>query len=261
MPTPIVTVVPTLERMRAIYQLPRDGGASSPRFAAYRAIAPEWGLSPWNPMAGEHATASVAAMQAIDAEGVALAAARDAARALEHTAPVVLAVVVLSPGLWTDRLASDVERTLAPDRVAGHGLVVTWTREPLEADDVVRLARAEVARIVWTAHHGAANTAWQALEREGLARAIGDGRPPVQERPFGDVPAVMRAHGEARGLDGIAPIAFGDAVAEPLGWTPHGLPADAGLRWATAHARALVQARGAARAVATAGWLRAVAEA
>jgi hypothetical protein len=260
MSSPNVTIVPTLARMAAIYRLPREGGPASPRFAAYRAIAPEWGLSPWNPMAGAHALASVVALQAVDAEGVAREAARDAARELDHTAPVVLAVVVLSPGLWTDRLASDVERTLAPARVAGHGLVVTWAGEPVDANDVVRLARAEVARIVWTAHHGVADTAWQVLEREGFARAHGDRRPSAQEPPLGAVAAVMRTRGEARGLDGIAPIAFGDAVAEHLGWTPHCLPAEAGLHWATAHARAHVRAHGAERAVRMSGWLRASAE-
>lgn len=251
----LVTVVPTLARMAAVYALSRDGGPTSPRFREYRTMAHEWGFSAWNPMAGDHAADATAALLALDAEALVRSAAQDVAERLGLTAPIVLAVAVLSPGLWTDRLATEVERTLGPHRTAHYGLVATWTREPVTADDLVRLTRAEVARIAWASLHGDASTLVAVLEREGLARAIADGRPALQEQPWGDVAAIVRVHAGARGLDAIAPVAYGDAVATQMGWAPHGLPERAGLRWAAAHARVLVHADGAAAAVRRTGWL------
>lgn len=250
-----VTVVPTLARMAAVYALSRDGGPTSPRFRAYRAMAHEWGVSAWNPMAGDHAADATAALLALDAEALVRSAAQDVAERLGLTVPIVLAVAVLSPGLWTDRLATEVERVAAAERVAGRGQIVFWTREPVTVADVEREARAELTRVAWTARHGRALTLRAVLEREGLARAIGEDVSPAADVPWGEIAAVVARDGDATGLDRVAPVLFGDAVAETLGWTPRGLPPDAGLRWAAAEARHALRKHGASAVLAQTGWL------
>lgn len=251
-----VTVVPTLAIMAEIYRLPKDGGAQSPRFASYVAqSATTWGLSSYNPMAGAHAAEAVAALLALDAERVAFEAATAAAQRFGVVEPVLLAVVLMSPGMWTDRLANDVERIAAADRVPGKGQMVFWTREPVTVADVAREARAELARVAWTARHGRALTLRAVLEREGMARAIGQGPSPDADEPWGDVAAIVARDGDVTGLDHVAPVLFGDAVAESLGWTPRGLPALAGLRWAAAEAHRAIRAHGAPAVLADRAWL------
>lgn len=244
--------------MAEIYRLPENGGAQSPRFASYVAqAATTWGMSSYNPMAGPPAAEAVQALLAIDAERVALEGASAAAHALQIAEPALLAVVLLSPGMWTDRLANDVERIAADERVAGKGQIVFWTREPVTVADVVREARAELTRVAWTARHGRALALRAVLEREGLARAVGDEAAPPADEPWGDVAAIVARDGDAIGLDRVAPVLFGDAVAETLGWTPRGLPADAGLRWAAAEARQALRTHGASAVLAQTGWLSA----
>ena len=254
--TPRVTVVPTLAVMAELYRLPKDGGAESSRFAAYvRHAATTWGMSSYNPMAGPHAAESVAALLALDAEGAAFRAATAAARELGWEDEATLAVVVLSPGMWTDRLANGVERIAAAERVAGKGQVVFWTREPVTEADVVREARAELARVAWTTQHGRATTLRAVLEREGLARAIGDVAGPASEEPWGAVAEMVTRDGALAGLDRVAPVLFGDAVADTLGWTPRGLPMQAGLRWAAAEARRAMREHGTPAVLTRTGWL------
>src|SRR5258708_27449122 len=93
-------VGPTLATMAAIYRLDRAGGPSSPRFRASLArVEYEPGLAAYNPMAGPAALASVERLLELDAEAIAGRRAEEAE----------IAVVVSSPGLWTDRIATEVE--------------------------------------------------------------------------------------------------------------------------------------------------------
>ena len=53
---PRLSIAPTLVAMAGIYALTREGGPKLPRFAAYVALTPtNWGLVPYNPMAGDAA--------------------------------------------------------------------------------------------------------------------------------------------------------------------------------------------------------------
>ena len=211
--------------MAEIYRLDRTGGVRSPRFVAYLArVESEHALAPYNPMAGPAALASVQRLIELDAEAI----------AGRHAAEAELAVVVSSPGLWTDRIATEVELRTDPGPPA---LVRFWAGEPIETADVERESAAAATRARWLGRHGPARTLADVLAREGAAYAVAGS-------PFGPLEAAEATLvGDAVGLLGaseqrgdIAAVLFGDPAAVALGGTPLGLPWHAGYRWAIARA-------------------------
>src|SRR5262245_34348421 len=134
-----IQLVPTLETMAEIYQLPREGGAASPRFKRYLELLPRfYGLVAYNPMAGPHALETTEQLLAINAEAVALEGARDVASLCSYPDPITLAVVLCAPGAWTHRLTTEIEHRTSRRGPSGHGLVLHWTRETPTAEHIRR---------------------------------------------------------------------------------------------------------------------------
>lgn len=238
---PRIAVAPTLATMRELYRLSRDGGPRSERFRAYTArVEHAFGLVAYNPMAGSAALEGVERLLALDAESVAGDAARAVAGRCAYDGPITLAVVLASPGLWTDRLATEVEYRTTQPRRADHGLVYCWAKEPTTSDDVHREATAEAGRVMWTALHGAAPSLHAVLAREGLAYALagesGDDDPAVRD--------ALDVLGDTATMGDIGAVLYGDPAAVALGWSPLGLAGRAGYRWAVARAATLVAAHG-----------------
>jgi hypothetical protein len=241
----MVTVVPTLVRMAEIYRLPREGGNASPRFHEYvRHVEHEWGFVAYNPMAGDAAAEAVNTLIALDAEELAREAAAAVAASAGHQAPITLAVIVRSAGMWTDRVATTVQDRTAPAPPRdGHGLVQLWSREPITAAQVRVESAAECARIVWHAERGAAMTVQSLMAREGNAYATAAHRT-NEALPYGaaspadreTVDGALELLGESRAQSDAASILFGDAGATAMGWTPLGIPDDGGYRVATERA-------------------------
>jgi hypothetical protein len=235
----MVTVVPTLVRMAEIYRLPREGGNASPRFHAYvRHVEHEWGFVAYNPMAGDAAAETVDALIALEAEPLARDAAQAVATDADYQLPITLAVIVRSKGMWTDRVATAVQdRTAAAPPREGHGLVQLWSREPVSAALVRVESAAECARIIWHSQHGPARTARAVLAREGHAYAAAN-RITKEPLPYGPatdedrlaVGNAIEILGNSREQSDVAAILFGDASAAAMGWTPLGVPEDAGYR-------------------------------
>jgi hypothetical protein len=253
--------------MAEIYALPRDGGPKGPRFAAYVARTPtEWGLVPYNPMAGDAALEAVHSLIALDAEAVALQAASQVATSCAYTDALVLAIAVRSKGLWTDRIATEVdERVTGKSRVVHQGVMSLWSREESTRDTVARETVAEAVRVMWHAQHGVADTLSRVLACEGLAYALADIQlasldasqsPPAFSTPITpeDSVTVIEAIdilGDTRQAGEIAGVLYGDDAAKEMGWTPLGVPAYAGYRWAVARARERVMREGASVALHT----------
>ena len=245
-------VVPTLELMAAIYRLSRAGGPRSPRFTEYVKHAEHvFGLSGYNPMAGDAAHDAVTHLMEIGAERLAEEAMHDVVGRLGHADAITLALVVASTGMWTDRLATEVAHRTALERSAHRGTVLLWTRESIERDDVLREAAAETVRIAWTARHGDAASVVTMLAREGLAYAPSLNQwaptPPDTSAGMNDVLAVL---GDSRTLGDIVAVLYGDDAASELGHPPAGLPARTGFAWAAARADEFIAQRGAATALA-----------
>jgi hypothetical protein len=211
--------------MAEIYRLDRAGGVRSPRFAAYLdRVENRRALAAYNPMAGPAALASVQRLIELDAEAI----------ASRYAAEAELAVVVSSPGLWTDRVATEVELRTDPEPPA---LVRFWAGEPVDAADVERECAAAAQRVRWRLRHGPARTVDAVLAREGAAYVVAGS-------PFGTLEAgeaelvsdAVELLGASEQQGDIAAVLFGDPAAVALGWTPLGLPWHAGYRWAIARA-------------------------
>lgn len=253
-----VHIAPTLRTMAGVYALSREGGPKSPRFAAYVSQTPtNWGLVPFNPMAGEAALDAVSALIALDAETLAQHAAQQVVTACDYAEKITLAIAVRSKGLWTDRIATEVdERVTAKPRVPHRGVISLWSREEISTEDIAREAAAEAVRVMWHAQHGVADSLSRVLACEGLAYAlagsVGDLGPYATQVSPEETVAVIEAFevlGDSTKASEIAGVLYGDEAAKEMGWTPLGIPKYAGYRWAIARALSHVTNVGAARAL------------
>lgn len=236
-----VTIAPTLETMAGIYRLTREGRAKSPRFVAYLAHAErEWGFSAYNPMAGPPALDLVKQLLSLGAEGLAQDSAQKVVEQCEFHGPITLAVVVASPGMWTDRIATEVQHRMAGKHTNHSGTVLCWPGEPVNADTIRRESIAEAVRTMWTRLRGPAVTLQSVLSQEGLAYALhpepfaglvgeaGDGGVSVEQ--------ALTVLGDSPEIADIVGVMYGDEAARHLGWTPLGVADHAGYRWAVARA-------------------------
>lgn len=256
----MVRIDPTLQTMAQIYEMSSEGGPKSPRFAAYVARTPtQFGLVPYNPMAGDAARDAVNALLALDAETVARHAAGSVAVACEYAPELVLAIAVRSKGLWSDRVATEVdERVTGKPRVPHRGIISLWSREENTVATIARESAAEAVRVMWHAEHGIADTLNRVLACEGLAYALaasaadlGPYSAPLMPEESIAVIEALEVLGDTRQAGEIAGVLYGDAAAKEMGWTPLGIPPYAGYRWAIQHAAAGVRNFGAAASLAT----------
>ncbi|MBX9927369.1 MAG: hypothetical protein K2X99_00520 [Gemmatimonadaceae bacterium] len=246
----MITIVPTLVPMAAVYRLARTGGPRSPRFAAYVQHAQSsWGFAAYNPMAGDHARDTVDALVALDAERIVAEEATRVAGVLAWRDPITLAVVVASPGMWTDRLATETLHRTHGERRAGHGLVTLWAREEMTAALVRREAAAETVRTIWHAQHGVAHTVATVVAREGLAYAMAGELPTLEAEVADAVAGAFAVVRESDAMGDAVALLFGDDAASAQEWPTIGIAERAGERWAVRRAHAALAAIGAAAAM------------
>ena len=215
----MVRVVPTLALMADVYRQSTSGGAESDRFRAYVAAARHRApISGYNPMTSKDVLATVEALLAIDAEGV-------VARAVggDHD-DVELFITVATPGMWTERLSTEVHHRLGPPT----GQVLLWTGEDTSVETVRREAIAQAVRV----QHGPVRTVAEVAAREGLAYA----RAGMTGACHDLVAEALDVVGDDEGIGTMAALLYGDAAAVQLGWTPLGLPWLAGYDHAIAEA-------------------------
>ncbi|HEY3190440.1 MAG TPA: hypothetical protein VGJ70_23315 [Solirubrobacteraceae bacterium] len=129
------------------------------------------------------------------------------------------------------RLVTEAEHRLRGERSAGR--VQLWAGEPAGPGDVRRETAAEVVRVAWTQLHGPPDDVHAALVREGLALALsaspGEPLSPDEREAVRDALAVV---GAGRAPADVLGVAYGDPLAEALGWAPMGLPDRGGCRYA-----------------------------
>jgi len=231
---PQTEIVPTLAAMAEIYRLPREGGSASPRFKRYVELVPRlYGLAAYNPMAGPHALETVEQLLAVDAERISLEAASEAADRCGYREPIALAVVLCAPGLWTDRLASEIQHRTVGRPPCGRGLILHWTRETPTAEQIRREAIAEAVRVMAVALRVDHESVSSLLAREGLAYALG-GNPygPMTAEDEHAVRDAVDVLGASEQISDMTAVLYGDAAAAALGWTSAGVPEHGGYRWA-----------------------------
>lgn len=237
--------------MAQVYALSRSGGPKSERFAAYVArVEHEFGLVGYNPMAGPPAAAAVEALMALDAESLMAAAARDVAAKCAFRDAITLAIVVASPGMWTDRLATEVQLRTLGMRKPAHGLVYLWTGDLHDERSIRRESAAEAVRVIWTSIHGSASTVRDVLAREGLAYALAG--TPYGSSSGEDAAAVTDAVSvlaDSTSISDITAVLYGDPACAAHGWPELGIAEHAGYQSAIARAEEGIKALGAPAAV------------
>ncbi len=247
----IVTIAPALETMAELYKLSRDGGPKSERFTEYvKRVEHEWGLVSYNPMAGAAAVEAVQQAIALGAEQIASEAAADTIADCEYTGGVItLAVVVASAGMWTDRLATEIEYRTTGKRRADHGQVILWSREAITAEDVRRESVAETVRTMWTSLHGQARTLHAVLAREGLAYGLADPKAIAQPGNEAAISDALEILGDSTTQGDIVAVLYGDAVAHKMGWPTLGISDRGGAIWAAQRAVRMIAEIGEAAAL------------
>jgi hypothetical protein len=235
-----VRIVPTLSAMAEVYRLTTEGGPESPRFQRFVELAKDGApVSGYNPMTSKDALGTVEALLAIDAEDKAKDTANQYAEELGIEEDLDLAITVATPGLWTDRLATEIEHRLGGRRWKE---IVLWTGEDADEEAVRAATTAQAVRAAWALLHGPPRRVSHAAGQEGLAAAIADAEasapePEPDEDP-GDrsVAAALDVFAEDTELSSRAALLYGDEVARQFGWMPLGVKPSAGYAYCRAKA-------------------------
>ncbi len=222
-----VEPVPFLAQLRDLYTQPRGFA----RFKEYLDILRsqtgemELPISNVNPMAKPHVLEQVEKLLALDAETVALEAAREGASRLDGIDDALRLIVIVADdalGGWTNRAFTQFSHRYESKHQVARGWVVVmlWSSE----EPTVGLLRAETLaslyRTIDERRNGKVRTLREILDREIRAQAFAG-----VESPYTD--ATYRVKVEPYLDSRAAPIVFaslyGDEIAESLGYSPLGI--------------------------------------
>jgi hypothetical protein len=237
-----VRIAPTLSAMADIYQLSIDGGPESPRFTRYMDLNRDgYPIAGFTPMTTNKETVkTVDALVELDAEELASEIANECARDLGLREDIGLSITVATPGMWTDRLATEIEHRVGGRRWSE---IIVWSGEEVDADRLRRLTKAQMVRAGWATIHHPPRTVAQLAGQEGLsgafAREDGDETP----SPDAAVAEVLAVVGEDSHLATRAAFLYGDEVAEKLGWLPLGVGPSAGYQHSIALALEMLRSK------------------
>jgi hypothetical protein len=226
-----VRVVPTLAAMAEVYRRSAVGGRDSPRFQTYADLGREGvPVAGWNPMTSKDVLGTIERLQSIGAEAIVADVAAEVSRTLGAEEDVAVAIVVAAPGMWTDRLGTEVEHRLAG---RGRNEVLFWQGEDVGADAVRAVATADVVRALWACRYGIPASVKDAVAQEGLALSLAG----MGGRFDDEAARVFDVLAEDTTLSSMVAFLYGDEAATGMGYTPVGLGARVGER----HAVALVE--------------------
>jgi hypothetical protein len=252
-----VDYVPLLQVQRDLHGIPRG----MERFRQYlRTIANEDGTSlglpslvTMNPMGKDHVTALLEQFLAMDADGIAARVLAEAVTVLENEPGDFKATLVIADDLkggWTNRYATEftlrfpggasMPGTIRPPKWTTHFWVtgVLWSSEAASERAVSEAILTALYRAVYLQRHGAARNLREMLAQEGyvMSRAGCTG-PTLDEDDIEYTREVIEPFLEAGDMRTAVECLFGDAAAQTLGFTPHGLSPWAGLAVALHDAR------------------------
>lgn len=215
-----ITVHPTLDSMAVIYSLSTEGGADSVRFRSYVDLAGSGHrVHAYNPMTSNPtALETVEALRAVDAESL----VQSTLESFEGLGDLETAVVVLTPGAWTDRLFTEVR-----GRRDGLGAIWFWSGTAVDESVVVGIARAEAVRTIWRRLHGVPRTLLEFAAQEATAaNAVGFESAHADDA----VAEVLEIAGGATDDHTLIGFLVGDEQAEAADWRGVGLSRDEGPR-------------------------------
>jgi len=222
-----VRIAPTLAAMADIYQLSTDGGPESPRFTKYVELNRDgYPVAGFTPMTTSDDTVeTIQALIELDAEELASETANECARDLGLRADIGLSITVATPGMWTDRLATEIEHRIGGRRWSE---ILVWSGEEVDADRLRLLTKAQMVRAGWATIHQPPRTVAQLAGQEGLAGAVTQPEGEAAPAPDPAVAEVLATIGDDAHMATRASFLYGDEVAQKMGWTPLGIGPSAG---------------------------------
>lgn len=219
-----ILIAPALTIMADVYRLSASGGAESDRFAAYREAAqqhlPVYG---YNPMTSEPILRTIEGLIDLDAETVALQAANAAAEAIGFRQDSTMHLTVATPGMWTDRLATEVDHRLKASDPVG---VLLWIDDPLTAEHIREQVGSQITRLAAFVERGgqAPATLLQAVSQEGKAQALSG----ITGEHNDNAADILEILGSEQDVATMVAFLYGDDAASKLGYTPLGLADNVG---------------------------------
>ncbi len=214
--------------MAEVYSKSTRGGVTSDRFRAYveagRCGLPVHG---YNPMTSEPVLETIEALIGVDAEARLHEVANRAAGSLGHDQHSVMYLTVATPGMWTDRLATEVEHRLLAKQP---GSAVLWVGEPIEPAALDAEFAAQTVRRVHHCWFGAPRTLASAVRQEGLAGAyagvVGQAHPGAAE--------VLEVLADDSTFATQVAFMYGDDAASVMGFSALGVSGRTGFEHAVA---------------------------
>ena len=240
-----IKYISTLPVLRELYEKPRDMN----RFNWYveqmtgvneagkvDVVMP---ITAANPMGREHCLAAVNALMAFDADGVAAAAAQEAAQRLaqvEQRARVYINVIDDLKGGWTNRYFVEAKDRLGDQEnfranQSRHFVgVFCWVSETYTAERVRMETLAAVYRYAHVQVRGLPATLRQMMQMDGRARAFGGAtQPELDADDLVYTRDVIAPFLDATELPITFTCLFGDEAARMCGYEPLGLSPYAGF--------------------------------
>ena len=228
-----VSVTPLLGRMTEIYNLSLQGGAGSERFQAYvEACKSGIPMHGYNPMTSAPVLDVISALVGIEAEQLVATSATETAEQLGHDADEVMYLTIAAPGMWTDRLATEVEHRLLGKDPAS---VLWWLDLPFTTAGLTAEAVAQTVRLISYRRNGPPTNLKEAVRQEGAA-ALLSGVSPRLDRGAAEAYDILSNDSS---LSSMVAFLYGDDAANAMGFTPLALADGVGTR----HAAAMASAR------------------
>jgi hypothetical protein len=225
-----ITVERTLELMLTIYQQSSSGGADSPRFRSYVNAAATMPIQGFNPMTSLPVAATIEALLDADAESRLEVVANETAQRLGCNHNDHMHITVATPGMWTDRVTTEVEHTLLAKDPSG---VLWWCGQEVSSAALDTEFVAQTVRLIVQRRNGPPRDLGSASAQEGIAGALA-GHPGRLDAGAAEVLAVL---GGDTTLATMVAFLYGDLCAHHMGFTPLGLVEGTGRAHAIAVAR------------------------
>ena len=226
-----IRVAPTLELMATVYALSKNGANRSARFLGYVDAAKHGApISGYNPMTSKPVIATIEALLAMHAEERAERVANDVARELAFSDDTHMHLTVSTPGMWTDRLGTEVHHRLAGN---DPNAILWWCGEEPTPELFDAEVIAQTVRTIGTLRDGAPASLRAAVAQEGAACAM-SGAVGAFDESAADALAIL---GGDPSLATMVGFLYGDEAAAALGFTPLGLGDHVGYAHAVALAR------------------------
>jgi hypothetical protein len=225
-----ITVERTLELMANVYRALTFGGSQSARFRSYvNAVAATAPIQGYNPMTSAPVIDTIEALIDAQAEDRLESVATRITHLLGYRQDDTMHITVATPGMWTDRLATEVEhRLLAKDP----GGLLWWCAQAINAETLDLEIVTQTVRLVLQRREGAPSNLTAAAHQEGVAGATAG-----QQGEFHTGAAeVLEVLGNDTGLGTMVAFLYGDTAATNMGFAPLGLSGSTGYAHAVAAA-------------------------